>query len=155
MAIDPFPYLAGAVTVEPRNIGSGRVLAFRFGIAITSACIYKAVNASGLALDSGTGVLFSNRVLLTLRSLPDNSRVTVSLTGVNGSNELQPSASIGFLAGDVNNTTSVNSSDINGVKARSGQVTTATNFKFELNAPGAINSSDIAVVKAWPGLVLP
>ena len=48
----------------------------------------------------------------------------------------------------------VNSSDISGVKARSGQATTASNFKFDVNASGAINSSDISAVKARSGLTL-
>ena len=62
---------------------------------------------------------------------------------------------MGFLVGDVNNTRSVNSSDISAVKARSGQTTSALNFMFDVNASGAINSSDISAVKARSGLVLP
>ena len=72
---------------------------------------------------------------------------------VNGSTPAQ--VSLGFLVGDVNNSYSVNSSDISGVKARFNQVTTSTNFKFDLNASGSINSSDISVVKARSGLKLP
>ena len=68
---------------------------------------------------------------------------------------LNPSVSLGFLVGDVNNSRSVNSSDISSVKARSGQTTDATNFKFDVNSSGAINSSDISAVKARSGLVLP
>ena len=64
------------------------------------------------------------------------------------------SVSLGFLIGDVNNTRSVNSSDISGVKARSGQGTTIGNFRFDVNATGAINSSDISAVKARSGVTL-
>ena len=95
-----------------------------------------------------------NDVLVTLTNVPDNQRVTVTLSGVNGSIN-PPPAAIGFLVGDVNNTRSVNSSDISSVKARSGQATTALNFKFDVNATGAVNSSDISAVKARSGLTLP
>lgn len=90
---------------------------------------------------------------MTLPTVPENSRATVSLNGVNGG-ATTFSASVGFLVGDVNETRAVNSSDISGVKARSGQTTTVLNYKFDLNASGAINSSDISAVKARSGLVL-
>ena len=93
-----------------------------------------------------------NDVIVNLPSVPNNSRVLIALTGVNGS--VGAATAIGFLLGDVNNTRSVNSSDISGVKARSGQTTTALNFMFDLNLSGAINSSDISTVKAQSGSVL-
>ena len=93
-----------------------------------------------------------NDVIVNLPSVPNNSRVLIALTGVNGN--VGAATAIGFLVGDVNNTRSVNSSDISGVKARSGQATTALNFMFDLNLSGAINSSDISTVKAQSGLVL-
>ena len=92
--------------------------------------------------------------MVTLTGVPDNRRTTIAVTNVNGT-AFSPSAAMGFLVGDVNNTRSVNSSDISGVKARSGQTTTALNFKFDVNASGAINSSDISAVKARSGLTLP
>ena len=42
-----------------------------------------------------------------------------------------------------------------GVKARSGQTTTAANFKFDANATGAINAADISAVKTRSGLAPP
>ena len=77
----------------------------------------------------------------------------ITLAEVNGAVS-PPPVSIGFLVGDVNNTRSVNSSDISGVKARSGQSTSAANFRFDLNASGAVNSSDISAVKARSGQTL-
>ena len=87
-------------------------------------------------------------------ALPDNTRGTISLNGVNGT---MPTfaVSLGFLVGDANNTRSVNASDISGVKARSGQATSIGNFRFDVNVSGAINSSDISAVKARSGLALP
>jgi Dockerin type I domain len=83
----------------------------------------------------------------------DNVRATVNLDGVNGSASF--SASLGFLVGDVNSSRSVNATDISGIKARSGQTVSETNFRFDLNASGGINATDIAAVKARSGLVLP
>ena len=76
------------------------------------------------------------------------------VTGTNGSVNPQ-SVSMGFLIGDFNSTRSVNASDINSVKARSGQTSNATNFKFDVNASGGISSTDVSAVKARTGLVLP
>jgi hypothetical protein len=75
--------------------------------------------------------------------------VAVSLTGVNGT--LTVSATLGFLVGDVNNSRSVNSSDINALKNRAGQALDTTNFRFDLNASGGINTTDINAAKSRAG----
>lgn len=61
----------------------------------------------------------------------DNQQVTISHANINGIQNATASASLGFLVGDINNSRPVNASDIIGVKARSGQPTTAANYKFE------------------------
>ena len=145
--------VAGPVSVEPRNIGSGHSVWLSFNDLITVAgtlTVADSANANVTASAMAQG----NDVIVTIPLLADNTRVTISLSGVNGN--VNPFVvSIGFLVGDVNNTRSVNSSDISGVKARSGQATNASNFRFDVNATGAINSSDISAVKARSGLVLP
>ena len=93
-------------------------------------------------------------VIVTIPTLADNTRVRITIDGVNGI-VAPESASVGFLVGDVNNTRSVNAADISSVKARSGQPTTAANFKFDLNVSGGISAADISAVKARSGLVLP
>ena len=145
--------IGGLVDVEPRTIGSGHTIVFSFNNAITAAGSVAVVDALGAAVGAATSTSAGNDVVVTLTSIADNKRVTVTLTNVNG--VVTPfSASLGFLVGDVNNTRSVNSSDISSVKARSGQATTALNFKFDVNATGAVNSSDISAVKARSGLTL-
>jgi hypothetical protein len=62
---------------------------------------------------------------------------------------------MGFLIGDTNNTRSVNTTDVSGIKARAGQVTTSTNFNYDVNASGTINAADIAATKARSGTTLP
>ena len=148
LPIDTTQPVSGLVTVEPRVIGAGHQIVFQF----SGAAILPGTASVSPVGSISSPVASGNEVSVALTSIPDNTRVTVSLTGVNGSQNA--SASLGFLVGDVNNTRSVNSSDISGVKARSGQPTDASNFKFDVNASGAINSSDISAVKARSGLVL-
>jgi hypothetical protein len=154
LSIDTTQPITGAVTVEPRAIGGGHVLVFQFGSAIISAGTLTAVDGGGTALGSAVAVPSGNTVVVTLPVVPDNSRATVSLTNVNGAG-VNASASIGFLVGDVNASRSVTATDILQVKGRSGQVTDATNFRFDLNASGSITASEILAVKGRSGLVLP
>ena len=149
LTIDPTQPITGAVTVEPRLIGAGHTIVFQFPGPVTSTG-----TASVSPVGSATATFVNNEVQVSLTNVPDNQRVKVTLVNVNGSMN-PPPVSVGFLVGDVNNSRSVNSSDVSGVKARSGQATTTANFKFDLNASGAINSSDLSAVKARSGLALP
>ena len=149
LLIDTQP-VNGQVTVEPRAIGNGHTIAYQFNGPVSAAG-----NAGVTPLGSATATSVDNEVIVTLTNVPDNQRATVTLGNVNGSLFNAPSLSLGFLIGDVNNTRSVNSSDISAVKARSGQTTDGSNFKFDLNFSGGVNSSDISAVKARSGLTLP
>ena len=141
--------VAPNITVEPRIIDTGHRIVFQFDGPITVPG-----SATVAPMGSATASASGSEVTVLLTAVPDNQRVTVSLGGVNGG-ATSVQAAIGFSVGDANNTQSVNSSDISGVKARSGQATTAANFKFDVNISGAINSSDISAVKARSGLTLP
>jgi hypothetical protein len=145
--------LAGLVDVEPRAIGAGHQIVFRFNNAVTS------VTSSASTLGSVSHAINpanTSEVIVTLTGIPDNRRATISLGGVSGvSGTLNPSASIGFLVGDVTNSRSVNSSDIAAVKANNGQPLTINNYRFDLNVTGAITGSDVSAVKARSGLVIP
>ena len=149
LVIDATQPVGGNITVEPRVIGSGHTMAFQFNGPVASAG-----SVSVAPIGTATAMISGNEVVVALNNIPDNQRVSVSLLNVNGSSS-PPPVSVNFLTGDVNNTRSVNSSDISGLKARSGQATTGANFRFDLNASGAINSSDISTVKARSGLTLP
>ena len=153
LTIDHAQPLSGNVTVEPRVIGSGHTLVFHFDSAVTS------VAAAATALDTlmnsagnASAAAVNGDVLVALTNVADRKRLTITLTGINGSGTAQ--ASMGFLVGDVNNTRSVNSSDASGVKSRSGQAATALNFQFDVNVSGAITAADIAAVKARAGSML-
>jgi hypothetical protein len=154
LAVDTVPVITGAVTVESRAIGAGHSIVFLFNKTITATGTASAVDTMAATIGSASATMAGNEVVVALTGVPDNRRATVSLDGVNGEVNNFP-VSVGFLVGDVNNTRSVNASDISGVKARSGQTTSAANFKFDLNASGGINATDISAVKARSGLVLP
>ena len=156
LPIDAMQTMSGNVTVESRGIGIGtsHTIVFQFDELISSTGALAVVDNTLTAVSGAAATISGNDVVVTLSALADNKRVRITLTNVNGVG-LNVTVSLGFLVGDVNNTLSVNSSDISSVKARSGQTTTASNFKFDLNATGAINSSDISAVKARSGLVLP
>lgn len=95
-----------------------------------------------------------NEVVVTLTGVPDNSRTTITLSNINGLGS-HVAVGMGFLVGDINNTLSVNASDISGMKARLNQNANAGNFKFDVNTSGVITATDISAVKARSGLVLP
>ena len=154
ISIDTTQSIGGALTVEPRMIGAGHQIVFQFDGPVSAAGIATATDENGLAVGTVTAVAATNDVVVTLAGIPDIKSITISLVNVNGSVS-PPPVSVGFMVGDVNNTRSVNSSDISGVKARSGQTTTALNFKFDVNLTGTINSSDISAIKARSGQTMP
>jgi len=152
--IDTSVPIGGAVTVESRAIGAGHTLVFQFNQPINATGTASAVNAASNPVGTINAVATGSEVTVTLAGVGDNQRATVTLDGVNGT-AFAAGTSIGFLVGDVNNSRSVNASDIAGVKARSGQTANAANFRFDLNSSGGINATDISAVKARSGLVLP
>jgi len=151
--IDVAQAIGGAVTVESRAIGAGHQIVFQFDQPVTVAGTAEATDAGSMPVGSASAMASGNDVIVTVTGIPDNSRATISLTGVNG--VLNTGVALGFLIGDVNGNRAVNATDISGVKARSGQSTDGANFRFDLNASGGINATDIAAVKARSGLVLP
>jgi mono/diheme cytochrome c family protein len=153
LSLDTAPAISGAVTVEPRSIGAGHQIVFQFDQTVTLAGTVSVLDAASAPVGSASPMASGNEVIVTVTGIPDNSRATVTLSGVNGS--VGAAVSIGFLIGDINNSRAVNATDISGIKARSGQTTDGTNFRFDLNASGGINATDIAAVKARSGLVLP
>lgn len=154
LPIDMLAPISGTVTVEPRIIGTGHTIVFRFNVPVTSVGAVTSLDALSAPVGVATYVIAGNDVVVTLAGVPDNRRVKITLSNVNGA-AVNASASMGFAVGDVSNTRAVDSSDISRTKARSGQALDISNYWFDVNTSGAINSSDISAVKARSGLTLP
>ena len=145
MPIDTSQLITGAVTVEPRVIGSGHTIVYQFdGPVIVPGTAF--IVPVGAAVASYLG----NEVFVTLTNVPDNQRVTITIVNVNGAVTPTP-VSLGFLIGDVNNTRKVDANDVSATKARSGQTTTSLNFQFDVNASGVVSAADISAVKVRSG----
>ena len=148
--------ITGLISVEPRTIGSGHTIWFQFNNAISSPGTVNVVDGNNVTV-AATPTLSGNNVIVTIPSLADNKRITISLSNVMGPNGTvtpQP-VSMCFLVGDFNSSHSVNASDISAVKAQSGVLLSPSNFKFDVNASGSITPADVAAVKARAGVVLP
>lgn len=146
--------VAGPITVEPRIMSMGHLIAFQFNANVFSTGTVTAVDSVSGAVAGMTATAAGNEVLVTLPGVPDVRRVTITLTNVNGVG-VDARASVGFMVGDVNSTRAVNASDIAGIKARSNQAAGAANFRFDLNTTGGIDAADVSVAKARSGRVLP
>ena len=151
------PILPGLpVTIEPRMSNLGHQIVFQFNAPITATGALTAVDHLGAPI----GVRYAyvpasgNDVIVLLTGVPDNNRVTITLTGVNGAG-LNAVASLGFLVGDVNGSGKVSAGDISSVKARGNIPVDSNNFKADVNASGVIDAADLRMVKARAGLVLP
>ena len=102
LPIDTTLPMTGNVTVEPRVIGSGHTIVFQFDGPITSTGTLAVVDNTLTTVPGATATISVNDVLVNLTALPDNKRVRITLSNVNGIG-LNAIVSVGFLVGDVNN----------------------------------------------------
>ena len=153
LPLNTMALINGAFTVEPRAIGSAHRIVFHFNNPVNSVTSVTARDANMNPVGTATPSFSGNELIVTLVGVPDNQRLTVTVTGVNGSALTVP-VSVGFLIGDVTNNHAVNAADISAVKSRIGP-TTGANFMFDLNASGAVSNADVSTAKARSGMVIP
>lgn len=154
LPIDYTVQSTGAVSVEPRGIGTGHALVFQFNQLIFSAGTVSATDSVSGAIAGVMGTPSSNEVVVPLTGIPDNRRITVDLVNVNGVG-VNARATVGFLVGDVNSTRIVTASDLSAVKARLTAPVNGSNFRFDFDLSGAINAIDVNMAKSRAGQRLP
>jgi hypothetical protein len=151
--IDTTALIGGAITVEPRSAGASHVLVHQFDATVATPGVAVCIDQSAAPIGSATPAAVGSTVEVTVTGIPDNKRVTCTLSNVNGIGG-NVAASVGFLAGDVNGSRSVTASDILATKGKAGQPV-ATNFKYDIDRNGTIDANDVAAVKANAGLSMP
>ena len=145
--------ITGAITVEPRTVGASHDIVFQFDQTITATGTVSAVDETLAAIGTVSATPSGNDVIVSLVGVPNFRRATVSLTNVNG-NGVNVSASIGFLVGDVDSSHRIDGVDVSAVKSRSGAVTGASNFSYDLDISGFVSAADVSIVKSRKGGVL-
>jgi hypothetical protein len=147
----PLP-LTGNVGIECRT-GPTYQMIINFATSVT---------VESAAVTSGTGMVSSfsgsgtSQITVNLTGVTDVQRITVTLHNVNdGTNTGDVPVSMGVLAGDVNGSTGVNSTDVALTKSQVGQTVTSSNFRQDVNASGTITATDVTIVKSDVGHALP
>lgn len=158
LPIDPVPAINGNISIEPRFGGTGHLIVFKFGEAVTSpgtVSVVDTANASIGNATANTSLTVPTDVLVNLTNIPDRRRIKITLTGVTGaSGALNASASVGFLMGDFDNSASVTAVDKSAVKVRAGQIANASTFRYDISASGQVTAAAIAAVKSRVGITL-
>lgn len=130
--------------VEPRS-GTAHRIVFIFNEPIHSV-------ASANTNVGSAGFSFSgNEVEIVLTNVPDNTRVAISISGINGT--LNVNATIGFLIGDINSSRTVNAGDISSIRANIGRTVSPSNFQHDLNLDGVIDQRDVSLAKGRAAFV--
>jgi hypothetical protein len=140
--------------VEPRSNGSGSyTVVFNFDIP---------VNAGSASVTSGTGTAGSptfsgNSMIVPLSGVTDQQTLTVTASGVHGTNtqNFGSSVQIGFLQGDVTQDTFVNAGDTIVVRNNAGVTLDSTNFQNDVNVDGQVDVGDTTIVRNNSGHFLP
>src|SRR5205085_3714409 len=107
---------------------------------------------------SVSNVTFSgNSMIVSLTGVTDQQNLTVSTSGVAGTQTQSASSSvqIGFLIGDVNQDAMVNVGDAALVRGNAGATLDNTNFMDDVNVDGMINVGDTTIVRNNSGDFVP
>jgi hypothetical protein len=150
VTIDYTADINAGITVEPRAaLSNTHKLVFTFDIPITSVGTATSVDAANQPVGSANPVNVGSTVEVTLTAIPNNQRVRVTVSGINGG--ATASASIAFVRGDVDATRSVTASDILRAKGRVPQTTDGTNFVYDVDLSGTVSNTDVTSVQGNSG----
>jgi hypothetical protein len=156
--------LTGQRGVECRSPGQTGTAGFDYKIVFTFANNITVGGCGTTSTPAGSVVAGpnANQCTVNLNGLPNAQYTTVTLnqvTDVVGNNG-PVSAVIGLLVGDVNGDVPnapglVDSGDVFLVRQNTGQGTTLTNFRKDINANGLIDSGDVFLTRQKTGTQLP
>ncbi|PYI93038.1 MAG: hypothetical protein DME97_06950 [Verrucomicrobia bacterium] len=153
----PLP-LTGNSGIEGRSDGTSNytvVLTFDTPVNGGSANVTNHTSNCDNNIPVGTGsvssVSFSgNDMIVTLTGVTDQQVLTLSATGVtgtNGSTGGSGSVPVGFLWGNVNTDRIVNAGDTLLVRDNAGVTLDNTNFQYDVNLDGGVNVGDTTTVR--------
>ncbi len=142
--------VSGNLTIEPRLSVNGHMLVFQFNRAVLNVGPVVVHDSDAQPVGSVSATIAGADVLVSMSGVADNTRLTVTLFGVNGSTNA--SVSLGLLAGDSSGSGTVTAADIMSAKARIGTPVNNENFRFDMDLSGVINSADVSIAKARTGV---
>jgi hypothetical protein len=153
----PLP-LTGSSGVEGRSDGTGNytiVLTFNTPLNGGSATVTNHTSNCDNTIPVGSGsvsnVAFNGSdMIVTLSGVTDQQVLTLSATGVsgtNGSSGGSGSVQVGFLWTNVNADRTVNAGDTLLIRDNAGVTLDNTNFQYDVNVDGAVNVGDTTAVR--------
>jgi CSLREA domain-containing protein len=154
----PLP-LVGSAGVESRSGGTSgsHTLILTFATPLARVGGVALVSSSGTVARGSVGSE-ANQYVVELTGVANGQDVTVSvanITDVLGGALGNVSVTMGVLLGDSNGDRTVNSGDAQQTRNRSGQTTSAANFRSDYNLDGTINSGDATLVRSRSGQSIP
>jgi hypothetical protein len=129
----------------------------RFNAAVTAIASVEVKDESGAGAGSASASIDMGELQLTVAPDGEARRIKLQLNGLVGGAAGTENLvlSYGVLVGDANGSGRVTAADIAAIKARSGQMTTSTSYKLDLDGNGTINAVDLMRAKGKAGWVLP
>ncbi len=145
--------IGGPIIIEPRSLVAGAMIVFSFDVPVVSGSGASATDESGNPVSVQSTVAVGNEYRVRLAPLPDKKRVSVSVTGINGTTDA--TTALGLLVGDVNGSAGVSPIDALQIKGRSGHAVSRENFHYDINLSGVIGAADVTAAKRRAGNSLP
>ena len=146
--------LSGPPAVEGR-FTSALLLVFRFDKPITAANV---AVLRGVGAVSGEPAIDGTEVAVTLTGVANRQWLTLRLSGIESEDGAvldEATVTLGVLGGDVDGNGVVNSTDQQLVQAVMGQITSARNFRADVNLSGTLTQADYQAVRMRNGHKLP
>lgn len=143
--------------VECRGATGNHTLVLTFANTLASAGNLM-VTGGTARISNGQLGADAHQYVIDLAGVANAQTVSVTLTNVMDSagnySSTQP-LSFGVLLGDANGDGNVNSGDATITRNRSGQDTSAANFRADYNTDGSINAADATIVRGRSGTFIP